>query len=197
MRKLLLSIGLFICSMVLFGQPTATLRIGSVDVSGYVPGDKVYIPIYVDDISAPGEIFTMQMFIAFDHSVLQWDGTFGNPLTGVQNFHPNFPYGTVNGSWLFNDNGVEMACLWDDPVQPHIMPPGGMFFEYIFTYLGGTTNLTWSTAKAFDPKGPTEMYDGSFEAYTLTFIDGYVGFPNFDITFHVTDNQTGNDLARS
>jgi uncharacterized membrane protein len=184
MRKLLFILVLFISANLMYSQ-TATIRLGDFDVTGLVPGDKVYVPIYVDAISSPGDIITMQMFFAYDHSVLTWDGTFANPLNGVQNFHPNFPYGTPNGSWLFNDNGEVLGCLWDDAAGAHIMPAGGMFFEYKFTYHGGETTLQWSPDL-------TELNDGNFNLYELTFVDGCACFANFDITFHVT--ESGNNL---
>ncbi len=156
---------------------TATLQIGSTDVSGLNPGDKVYVPVYCDAISA-NLIIGFQFYIAFDHAVLDWDGTSTDPLPGLQGIHPNFPYNT--NDWLFNDNGSEMVCLWIDPTYAgQSISPGETFFTYIFTYLGGETELTWGLSKNAGfinkfSKGSTEMYDENFTYYQLTLLNGNI-----------------------
>lgn len=182
MKKVLLFIVMLIGANMIFAQ-TATLRVGDVDLTGVAVGGDVIIPLYVDEID-DGTIFTMQYFIGFDHAVLTWKGSFANPLTGIQNFHPNFPYGTPNGAWLFNDNGTELVSLWDDASMFHTMPsPDQVFYEMIFTYNGGLTPgvpspLVWGTSGkdvgGKYVKGTTEMYDQNFSQYALTLIDGSV-----------------------
>ena len=93
-----------------YAASTATLQIGSTDISGLDPGDKVYVPVYCDAISA-NLIIGFQFFIAFDHAVLAWDGTSTNPLPGLQGVHPNFPYNASD--WLFNDNGARNGSFMD------------------------------------------------------------------------------------
>lgn len=194
MKKFLLIIGLLISANMIFAQSTATLRVGSTDASGLTPGDKVYVPLIVDDISAGSLIIGFDLFVAFDHTVLSWDGTNPDPLPGVQSIHPNMPY--TPSDWLFNDNGEEIIALWYDPdYSGELVNPGESFFTYVFTYLGGETDLTWGVdvdaSSGFDPgkgleKGNTAMWDQNFLDFNLTLVDGSVSVPGFDATFHVT-----------
>ncbi len=183
MKKITLSIILLFSANLLFAQ-IATMRIGEVDVAGIPVGGDVIVPVYVDIID-DGTVYTMQFFIGFNHTILTWKGTFANPLTGIQNFHPNFPYGTTNGSWMFNDNGTELVTLWDDPANFHTfsIPVSNKWYDMIFTYNGGLTVgqeslLVWGLAKTDhggkSAKGSTEMFDQNFSQYSLTLIDGNV-----------------------
>ena len=200
MKKFLLIIGLLISANMMFAQSTATLRVGSTDASGLVPGDKVYVPLIVDDISTGSLIIGFDTFVSFDHDVLSWDGTTTDPLPGVQAIHPNMPYNPSD--WLFNDNGDEIIALWYDPdYSGELVNPGESFLTYVFTYLGGETDLVWGVnvdaPTTFEPgkgleKGNTAMWDQYFTDFTLTLVNGSVSVPGFDATFHVTSG--GNDL---
>ncbi len=152
MKKVLLFIGMLISASMIFAQ-TATMRIGDVDITGVAVGRTLlfrFMWTAIDD----GTVYTMQFFVGFDHAILTWKGTFANPTTGIINFHPNFPYGTVNGSWLFNDNGVELVTLWDDPANFHTfsIPTSNKWYDMIFTYnggiptTGGESPLVWGLA---------------------------------------------------
>jgi uncharacterized membrane protein len=197
MKKLLLSIGLILYSAIMFAQSTATLSFGSTDLTGYNPGDKVYVPINCDAITPPATS-GFQFFIEFDHTVLSWDGSTANPLPGAQNFHPNIQYNS--SEWLFFDNGVSLGCSFlDNNFLSRNINSGETFLVYVFTYLGGETELVWQLSDKGNQtykfgKGVTEMYDENFEYFDLTLIDGCACFANYDVTFHVTDNQNGIDL---
>ena len=194
MRKLLLFIGLLVYGTIAFAQATATLSLGSTDLTGKVPGDKIYVPVNVDAIS--GDLVTgYQFFIEYDHAVMSWDGTLTNPVPGVNYFHPNFPYSFSD--YIIWDNGTYLIATWTDPTyNGKIINSGEKFIEFKFTYLGGQTELLWQNI-AYDngnpsPKFLTEVYDVNFTNFELTLVDGCACFPNFDVTFHVTEN--GNDL---
>ncbi len=175
MKKTILLFGFLTWIALLSGQSYATFRLGSTDASTLSPGDQVYVPVYCDDISGP--MNCLQMLINFDHNVLDWNGSFANPLPGVQNFHPNFPYGTPIGSWMFNDNGTSLTAIWDSWNLGSINP-GETFFELIFTYLGGETILDW---------GPN-----SGCCSIMTLINGCVCNPiAHPIVFHII-SSTGN-----
>jgi uncharacterized membrane protein len=196
MRKLLLFIGLLVYGTIVFAQATATLSLGSTDLTGKVPGDKIYVPVNVDAIS--GDLVTgYQFFIEYDHAVMSWDGTLTNPVPGVNYFHPNFPYSFSD--YIIWDNGTYLIATWTDPTyNGKIINSGEKFIEFKFTYIGGQTELLWQNI-AYDngnpsPKFLTEVYDVNFTNFELTLVDGCACFPNFDVTFHVTDNLTSTDL---
>jgi uncharacterized membrane protein len=195
MRKLLFIFAMMVYSVIMIGQSTATLRISDVDLTGKIPGDKVYVSLYIDEISA-NQITGWQFFIAFDHSVISWDGTNANPGPGIHWLNPKFPN---SASALFNDNGTELVYLWGDGSASATAIPVEQIIEFTFTYLGGETDLTWGIAKSSEliksSKGVTEMYDENFDYYTLTLIDGAAILPNFNITFTVTDAQTTVPIA--
>ena len=111
MKKKSLIFILLISVKIIFAQ-TATLRIGDVDLTNITVNGLVIVPVYVDAID-DGTVYTLQFFIGYDHNILDWNCQLLLPC--VQNFHSNFPYGTTNGSWMFNDNGLELVVLWDDP----------------------------------------------------------------------------------
>ena len=74
----------------------------------------------------------------------------------------------------------EMVALWIDPdFSGEQINPGETFFTYVFTYLGGETELTWGLSENVGSyngfsKGSTEMYDENFGYYQLTLINGSI-----------------------
>lgn len=184
MKKVLLFIVMLVSASMIFAQ-TLTMKIGDVDLTGVPVGGDVIIPITIPEIN-DGTVYTMQFFIGFDHTLFTWKGSFANPLTGIQNFHPNFPYGTPNGAWFFNDNGTELVTLWDDASNFHTMPSPGYWYEMIFTYNGGllegqSAAFVWGTSGKDVGgklvKGTTEVYDQNFNQYALTLQNGSAFLP--------------------
>lgn len=191
MKKKSLIFILLISVKIIFAQ-TATLRIGDVDLTNITVNGLVIVPVYVDAID-DGTVYTLQFFIGYDHNILDWNCQLLLPC--VQNFHSNFPYGTTNGSWMFNDNGLELVVLWDDPANYHTMPsppPVQKWFELLYVYKGGlapgaVSPLVWSVFESGSinntAKGPTEMYDQNFSQYNLTLINGSVQAPTEPYSF--------------
>ena len=95
MKKLLLTISLFICANLMFASDI-TLSVGNVDVTGKVPGDKIYIPITIDAITLGEEISGWQFFIWHNQSIITWDGTTANPTPGIHWLNPKFPNSGFN-----------------------------------------------------------------------------------------------------
>lgn len=178
---LCLSIILFEGSIFSQSLSKATIVIDKVDISSLQAGDKVFVPIRlkaVSDIAITG----FQLFIEFDHSFLSWDATWENPESGIKSINPLTPFS--ENDWLFNDNGNHVVALWSDPKFNGIMLRNDeLFFEIIFTYLGGVESgmesvLTWGTKLEQQDgkvvKGPTEIYDANLSLFELTLIDGAI-----------------------
>lgn len=182
MKKILL-----LCIVLtLFGKFTqsqtysATLSIGKVDVSALKPGVEVVVPVKLVTKSG-GMIAGFQFFIEFDHSLLEWKGTYEKPLTGVKDFEKNMPF---SSEWLFNDNGNSMVAIWTDPKTTGVpMDNGNLFFSYIFTYKGGLkpgmeSPLVWENESKIENnkvvKGVTEMYSEKLDYFILTKENGSI-----------------------
>jgi len=193
MKKILLMIGFMVLVILNYGQPTATLRIEGSDITGLVPNDKVYVSLYFDDITAGALVSGWQFFIEYDHSVLTWDGSFSNPNAGISWLNPKFP-NTAGGLFFDNLTESELGYLWGDGGTLASVEPVEKIIELKFTYHGGQTPLNWSTSKEEwtikSMKGSTQLYDENLDNFTLTLINGCACLPNYDITFHVTENGT-------
>jgi hypothetical protein len=184
MRKLLFFIVSMVLGAVVYAQSTATLKLSDTDVTNLEPNDKVYVTIRVPDISAT-MISGFQFFIGHDESVISWDGTTGNPAPGIDWINPQFP---LSAGAMFNVNPYQqLVFLWGDGSTLAQLNPGDSIIRFIFTYHGGESPIAWEDG----PSGMVnEMYDENFDYYTLTLNDGCACMPNFDVTFHVTDDAT-------
>jgi hypothetical protein len=190
MKKLLLTISLLICVNFIFAADI-TLRVGDVDMTGKVAGDKVYISVYIDAIT-PGALITgWQFFFWHNQSYITWDGTNPNPGPGINYLSPLFPN---SAAALYNVNpGSELVYLWGDGSA--VADLTGQTFpyqiiEFTFTYQGGLapgmeSPIIWGTvvklANDKTEKGETEVYDGDFDYYGLTLIDGKLFIPGVPI----------------
>jgi hypothetical protein len=142
----------------------ATLKLGSTDITGLMPGDTVKVSIILDDISPGAEVWESQFCFHFDPGVIDWTGTFD----------------TINGWWTVIYIGDVMVVYG----APEFATPGITFIDINFIYLGGETDLTWASDY------PTEMYDQNFDYFVLTLFDGCVcDLPDYDVTFHVTSDD--------
>ena len=179
-RYIVLGLFLFCLMGIGFSQEgKLTLSIGEVKVAKLNPGDKVIVPITLNNESGI-KIVGMQLFVGFDHNILTWDGTMSNPTPGIQNFNENCPYSS--SEWMFNDNGNQMGALWNEPSISAIAFNGSnILFEYIFTYKGGigkgeTSQLIWGKEyKDMDGRlvlGKTEVYDGDLKPIDINLVDG-------------------------
>lgn len=158
---------------------TATLAIDDVDISGINPGEKFVIPVRFKEKSG-GLIAGFQLFVEFDHNIFQWNATFDNPVSGVQNFHAKMPA----DSWMFNDNGNQIVALWDDRTFLGIdLGTNEVLIEYVFIYKGGlergsSSLLIWGDRNEVIEgklvRGKTEVYDEGLKNFTLTMINGAI-----------------------
>lgn len=180
MKKVVLLVSLLMLAFACIAQNyTATIAIGEVDISKLEPGDDVIVPVKFIEKSG-GKITTFQLFIGFDHSILQWKGTWEEPQPGIINVHKNMPYN--NTSWLFNDNGNQMVALWEDLNLVGIdIENGSIFFEIVFTYKGGvsagmTSDFIWGDfyeeVNGNYVNGKTEIWDENVNSFNLTMING-------------------------
>jgi len=181
MKKLIILICLFSFTLnySIAQAYTAALAIEDVDISGISPGEKFVIPVKFKEKSG-GLIAGFQLFIEFDHNIFQWNATFDNPVSGVQNFHPKMPA----DSWMFNDNGNQMVALWEDRNYRGIdLGTDEVLVEYVFIYKGGLEKGSSSLVIWGDRneeiegklvRGKTEMYDESLKNFTLTMLNGSV-----------------------
>ena len=169
-----LTIFLFNISFLFSQTYTAKLSIDAINVSELKPGDDIVVPVRLVEKSG-GMIVGFQLFIEFNHSLFSWKGVSESPLPGVINFNKNMLYNASD--WLFNDNGNQMVALWNDPKLTGVeMNDGDIFFEYVFTYLGGLNtgdNSVFSWGETFEQesgvvvRGITEMYSEKFDHFIL------------------------------
>lgn len=188
MKKLLLSFTLIILSFYLSASDI-TLRVGDCDLTGYEPGDKVYIPITIDAITPGEEIGGWQLFIWHNETIITWDGTTSNPYPGINYLNPLFP---MSAAAVFNVNpGSEFVYLWGDGsafanLTGYTFPV--TIVELIFTYHGGlnpgeSSPLIWGTQGKYKDnlsgKGTTEVFTWEeFDYFYLTLINGSVYMTN-------------------
>lgn len=187
MKKLLLTISLFICATLMFASDI-TLKVGDVDVTGLIPGDKVYISITIEYNTPTEEIGGWQLFVWHDQSIITWDGSTANPALGTFYLNPLFPN---SAAAMYNVNpGSEFVYLWGDGsafanLDAETFPV--TIITLIFTYHGGivpggSSPLIWGTsgkiASDIMEKGTTEVYTWEeFDYYVLTLQDGSVFMP--------------------
>ena len=160
---------------------TATIAIDKVDVSSIKPGDEVVVPVRLVEKSG-GLVSELQFFIEFDHSIFKWNGSFEEASSGIRNCHKNMPYSPK--TWMLNDNGNQLVCLWSDPTFAGVqMENGDAFCEYVFIYQGGMTadkTYSFSWGSNYEDvggklvRGVTELYSEIPDFFTLTKIDGFV-----------------------
>ena len=177
MNKLFLFIFALMFTTAISSQDYAVFRLGSTDASALSVGDMVYVPVYCDDISS-NSFIGLQLMFSFDHAVLTWNGTNPNPLPGVINFNPIFPYSPAD--WFFNDNGSQMVVLWNDPTFTGVsLIPEDLLFEFVFTYSGGETQLIFDF---FDllPGFAYYLIDGCVCSSSIT----------YPAIFHISCNNT-------
>lgn len=181
MNKSIILVFFFVLgSLVSLAQnQSATLAVGEVSVRNLKPGDEVKVPITLKTKSG-GLFAAFQLFISFDHSLLEWKGTWQNPLTGVINIHENTPFDEA--SWVINDNGNQFVAVWDDPnFNGADLKNGDLFFDIVFIYKGGLAEgsksiMVWGdTYEDINGKlvrGKTEIYDENLKEFDLTTING-------------------------
>jgi hypothetical protein len=185
MKKLIVVFSLLFVGIGLSVSQTynATLAIDEVNISDLKPGDEVIVPVRLVEKSG-GKFIGFQLFVGFDHNVLSWKGTAENPVPGIKTLNPKISF--QNSSWIFNDNGNQMAAIWTPPGFDGLeIGNGELLFEYIFTYLGGLnpgdeSPLIWGDTFEMTEgrvtKGPTEMVSELVDNYVLKLINGSIKY---------------------
>ena len=164
-----------------------TLSVGDIDVTGLVPGDKVYIPVTIDAITPGEEISGWQFFIWHDQLHITWDGSITNPSPGIHYLSPFFPN---SAAAMFNvNNQSELVYLWGDgftfaDLSNETLPY--TIIEFTFTFHGGIDAGDWSfmlwgtegkSPLNQNSKGTTEVYDGDFDYFSLKLHQGGIYNP--------------------
>lgn len=159
----------------------ATVTIDKVDISNINIGEEIVVPIRLID-KTDLKITGFQIFIEFDHNILNWKGTWENPLPGIKEIHKNTPY--VESDWLFNDNSNQLVAIWSDPNFNGVdIGKNEIFFEIVFIYKGGLEKdyespLTWGDKyeqkEGIVVRGPTELYDEDLQKFDVTLINGAI-----------------------
>jgi hypothetical protein len=163
-----------------------TLSVGDIDVTGLVPGDKVYISVTIDAITPGEEISGWQFFIWHDQMHITWDGTTANPGLGINYLSPFFPNCPCGIMYNVNPNS-ELVFLFGDGsaflnLSNQTLP--FLIIEFTFTYHGGigpgeSSPLIWGTSgkNSFGTtgKGTTEVYTwDEFDYFTLHLNNGSI-----------------------
>jgi hypothetical protein len=175
MKKVLLLIGLAIWVNMIFAQGTATIAIGTVENAVAGP---VLVPVTLDALVNPdgglGEnlVSGFALYFSYDASVCV-----GTPVIVMDS------YWTTQGSYVTNtivDNPVAgtntIALVWaTGGIIPGIAPQS--IANVTFNYVGGSTELTWTTAKLKgegDVKTISYIVDYDGYDYVTTEVNGYI-----------------------
>jgi len=199
MKKNLLILCLIFLANLIFAQGTATISIGS--VYDPVPG-PITVPVTLDAISNPNgfplpdAISGFALYFYYDASVLELDGL---PFQAIV----MDPAWTTTGSTVVNEivdspmpgyNTIAFIYATGGIVQGVAGTPIG---NVSFNYLGGSTNLLWTTSESLGNSNEAKIvsyvvdYDGV--DYLLTTNPGCVCLSGYDITFQVED-ENGNPV---
>jgi hypothetical protein len=172
MKKLILLFGLMLIAALVWADCSSVLRLGSTDSETLMPGDEVYIPIYIDEVNEMVAGFTLGFY--FDYNVISWNGSTTNPAPGISYINPDLT--SLGSDWLWNYNSPgQLIFTWIEPTYNGVeFQPGDIIITLRFTYYGGETALTW------DP-------DSQLCPTNNTLINGCICNPiPVPVTFHVT-----------
>lgn len=190
MKKLLFFVTAFVlCASLSYGQQI-TLGLEEATYASLTVGDEVQVDLIMVSKEPGYDVIGFDFFVEFDHAVLQWKGSNPNPTAGIINFNPLCPYSAAD--WIFNDNGVALASLWQDPTYLGAnFPDGSVVYTMLFTYLGGLnpgeqTDLFFQTSKELIgtqsiklAKGQTNAYHQFFAPFMpVNLVPGYVLWEN-------------------
>ena len=171
MKKPFLFIVAISFGLLSFSQDYAVLRLGSTDASTLTPGDTVLVPIYCDDISN-SLILGWEFGFSFDESVFGY-------VSELMNVNPKFGGNLFENINYLGGGLIMFSANWIDPNfigEP--MDPGEKFFDVVFVYQGGETELVWG--EGYGLSGP----------FNTTLIDGCICSPiTFPAIFHVMDGD--------
>jgi len=174
MKRIAIIISLALAVNILFAQPTATLKIGTI----YDPlPDTILVPVTCEAIENPLTgttwITSFAWYIAYDTSVLYAGES--ESIATLLNIHPNFPLSNYL-TCIYQDNpepGWNTIVVVCSPCNNEAFP-GIKFFDIQFIYNEGISedpNIIWTSIGNF----LTNMADDEGNEYILTLIDSYVG----------------------
>jgi hypothetical protein len=154
---------------------TASTGIGSALAC---PGDQIVIPVLVQDLY---DVATMSLTLNFDPAVLTFVGS------------QNVNSALAAAAPIINAGAGSVFMSWFSLTPANVGT--GTLVEYIFTYHGGTTNLTWDIATP----GNTEYGDINTNLIPSTFTNGSVGFAGIapTITLQPANALTYNGFTAS
>lgn len=159
MKKLILLTVLVLVAATLPAKGSATLRLGSVDISEVSPGDTIVVPVFLDDITPGTQVMGLQIRFLLNGEVIM-------PSGAVETY-----FGT---GWVHDFDYDYYSLIWGNCSELLSIPPGSKICGISFIYNGGQTNLTFDGSE-------TIMVDADFEFMYLTLINGCVCH-NSDVT---------------
>jgi len=118
------------------------------------PGALITIPVNVIDCN---NVAAISLKLNYDSTVLVYQG--------YQNLDPALAPGFL----IVDSSGEEIALAWFSPFQS-VNVGTSTLIEFLFTFIGGTTSLTWDTATA----GNCEYQDINGSIIPALFFDGSV-----------------------
>ena len=134
MKKLFLFIVAISFGLLSFSQDFAVLRLGSADASTLTPGDTVLVPVYCDDIS---DLYVDSFLFPFHYS----ENAISASGIGLQNINPKINPMFLN--WNVPVPGEYRILYLVFGSEYLQMTPGELFFDAVFIYQGGETDLVW------------------------------------------------------
>ena len=162
MKKIHLFIIVFSSSLVVIGQPTASLKLPTLNNQ---PPGQVSIPLQCTAINST--IVGLEFYIEYDPAVLTFDH--------VEGYHPMF----FEFEWMVADLVGETRLIWTDMAfMGRTINSGENFCEIVYSLLPCcNTSLIWGTTTSNESiKGATQMIEaGTFLPFNQTLIPGSVG----------------------
>ena len=135
MKKILLTLFAVFAIVAAYTQITVTL--GSALLQN--PGTVVHLPVSVKGLNGfTGGIGVtgMELHVGFVNTNVVYDTTL--------NFNSITPF----AQWFFGATGSEYGTNWIEPSNNKLnIPDNTVLFDIVFHYLGGTTDLTFDTAR--------------------------------------------------
>lgn len=177
--KYLFLLGLF---LVTFLPARAQLTV-TVPTITATPGQIIYLPVKLYGASSSGNpIMGCEVYISFNNTVLT-NGSIVNYYSGMSTGQW---YGTVNQ----NGNGLVSTNWMENNLSAIPIPDGTTLFEIKFTYIGGTSPLTFETVNPM-----TIFISQTFNLIPSICTNGSVGPPM--PTLYAWTGATSNDWTVS
>ncbi len=157
-RRIILPLILIIGLSGLQKSTAQTATLGDVIAN---PGDNILVPI---DFNGMTNLGSLTLFILFDENVLTFNGITNVVPEGAGTFYNYIP------------NPSSVGLSWIAPGSSGVDFPDGKYLDLQFTFLGGSTDLTF---------GPGEIVDWNDIVLAVTYVNGSVSGSSVEFNIDV------------